>query len=191
MARPVRQRKGKRAVAGTGQMDLVRSLGADAIIDYTKNDFTQLDGRYDLIAVFGGGDSVSRLRRALTPKGTLVLAGGEGGGKWLGRGGRLIYAPFLSPFVSQRLVGFSVKQPRRSSALRGLIEAGEVTPVVGRTYQLSEVPTRCATSSLGRAEAARPSSRSENRLMTSAPITRPSRTPDGRLRSHRGHPWDA
>ena len=96
-------------VCSTGQMDLVRSLGADAIIDYTKDDFTQLDERYDLIVVFGGGDSVSRLRRALTPKGTLVVAGGEGGGRWLGRGGRLIYAPLMSPFVSQRLVGFGVK----------------------------------------------------------------------------------
>jgi NADPH:quinone reductase-like Zn-dependent oxidoreductase len=123
-------------------MDLVRSLGADAIIDYTKDDFTQLDERYDLIAVFGGGDPVSRLRRALTPKGTLVVAGGEGGGKWLGRGGRLIYAPLLSPFVSQRLVGFSVKHNSDDlSALRGLIEAGEVTPVVGKTYRLPEVPT--------------------------------------------------
>ena len=84
-------------VCSTGQMDLVRSLGADAVIDYTKEDFTQLDERYDLIVVFGGGDSVSRLRRALTTKGTLVVAGGEGGGKWLGRGGRLIYAPSWPP----------------------------------------------------------------------------------------------
>jgi NADPH:quinone reductase-like Zn-dependent oxidoreductase len=129
-------------VCSTGQMDLVRSLGADAIIDYTKDDFTQLDERYDLIVVFGGGDSVSRLRRAVTPKGTLVVAGGEGGGKWLGRGGRLIYAPLLSPFVSQRLVGFGVKHNSDDlSALRALIEAGEVTPLVGETYQLSEVPT--------------------------------------------------
>jgi NADPH:quinone reductase-like Zn-dependent oxidoreductase len=128
-------------VCSTGQVDLVRSLGADAIIDYTKDDFTQLDERYDLIVVFGGGDSVSRLRRALTPKGTLVVAGGEGGGKWLGRGGRLIYAPLMSPFVSQRLVGFGVKHNSDDlSALRTLIEAGEVTPVVGETYQLSEVP---------------------------------------------------
>ena len=113
-------------------MDLVRRLGADAIIDYTKDDFTQLDERYDLIVVFGGGDSVSSLRRALAPTGTLVVAGGEGGGKWLGRGGRLIYAPLLSPFVSQRLVGFGVKHNSDDlSALRALIEGGEVTPVVG------------------------------------------------------------
>ena len=161
-------------------MDLVRSLGADAIIDYTKDDFTQLDERYDLIVVFGGGDSVSRLRRALTPKGTLVVAGGEGGGKWLGRGGRLIYAPLLSPFVSQRLVGFGVKHNSDDlSALRTLIEAGKVTPVIGRTYQLSEVPTAMRDLKAGRAEAARSSSRSENRVMPRAPITRPSRTPDG------------
>ena len=85
---------------------------------------------------------MSRLRRALTPKGILVVAGGEGGGKWLGRGGRLIYAPLMSPFVSQRLVGFGVKHNSDDlSALRALIEAGKVTPVVGETYQLSEVPT--------------------------------------------------
>jgi NADPH:quinone reductase-like Zn-dependent oxidoreductase len=123
------------------QIELVRSLGADAIIDYTKDDFTQLDQRYDVVVVFGGGDSVSRLRQALTPKGTLVVGGGEGGGKWLGRGGRLIYAPLLSPFVSQRLVGFGVKHNGEDlSALRELIEAGNVRPNVGRTYQLAAVP---------------------------------------------------
>lgn len=128
-------------VCSTGQVDFVRSIGADAIIDYTKDDFTQLDERYDAIIVFGGGDPASRLRRVLTPKGTLVIGGGEGGGKWLGRGGRLIYAPMLSPFVSQRLVGFGVKHNGEDlSALRELIEAGKVTPFVGRTYPLAEVP---------------------------------------------------
>jgi NADPH:quinone reductase-like Zn-dependent oxidoreductase len=128
-------------VCSTGQIDLVRSIGTDAIIDYTKDDFTQLDERYDVIVVFGGGDPVSRLRRALMPKGTLVVVGGEGGGGWLGRGGRLIYAPLLSPFVSQRLVGFGVKHNSEDlSALRELIEAGKVTPIVGRTYPLADVP---------------------------------------------------
>jgi NADPH:quinone reductase-like Zn-dependent oxidoreductase len=128
-------------VCSTTQIDLVRSLGADATVDYTSEDFTQLDERYDLIVVFGGGDSVSRLRPALTSKGTLVVAGGEGGGKWVGRGGRLIYAPLLSPFVSQRLVGFGVKHNRDDlSALRDLIEGGRVTPVVGRTHPLADVP---------------------------------------------------
>jgi NADPH:quinone reductase-like Zn-dependent oxidoreductase len=128
-------------VCSTGQVDFVRSIGADATIDYTKDDFTRLDARYDAIVVFGGGDPVSRLRRALTPNGTLVIGGGEGGGKWLGRGGRLIYAPMLSPFVSQRLVGFGVKHNGEDlSALRELIEAGQVTPTVGRTYPLAEVP---------------------------------------------------
>lgn len=128
-------------VCSTGQVDFVRSIGADATIDYTKDDFTQLGERYDAIIVFGGGDPVARLRRVLTPKGTLVIGGGEGGGKWLGRGGRLIYAPMLSPFVSQRLVGFGVKHNGEDlSALRELIEAGKVTPFVGRTYPLAEVP---------------------------------------------------
>ncbi|HEY5905907.1 MAG TPA: NAD(P)-dependent alcohol dehydrogenase, partial [Actinomycetota bacterium] len=128
-------------VCSTTQIELVRSLGADAIVDYTKDDFTHLDKRYDVIVVFGGGDSVSRLRQALTPEGTLVVGGGEGGGNWLGRGGRLIYAPLLSPFVSQRLVGFGVKHNGNDlSALRELIEAGKVTPIVGRTYPLTGVP---------------------------------------------------
>jgi NADPH:quinone reductase-like Zn-dependent oxidoreductase len=128
-------------VCSTAQIDLVRSLGADAVVDYTRDDFTQLDVRYDVIVVFGGGDPVSRLRRALTPKGTLVIGGGEGGGTWLGRGGRLIYAPMLSPFVSQRLVGFGVRHNGGDlSALRELIEAGKITPAVGRTYPLAEVP---------------------------------------------------
>jgi NADPH:quinone reductase-like Zn-dependent oxidoreductase len=128
-------------VCSTAQIDLVRSLGADAVVDYTKDDFTRLDVRYDVIVVFGGGDPVSRLRRAVTPKGTLVIGGGEGGGTWLGRGGRLIYAPMLSPFVSQRLVGFGVKHNGEDlSALRELTEAGKVRPIVGRTYPLAEVP---------------------------------------------------
>ena len=105
--------------------------------DYTKDDFTQLDERYDLIVVFGGGDSVSRLRRALALKGTLVVAGGEGGGKWLGRGGRLIYAPLLSPFVSQRLVGFGVKHNRRrSSALERRSREARSHPSSGRLSTL-------------------------------------------------------
>jgi NADPH:quinone reductase-like Zn-dependent oxidoreductase len=128
-------------VCSTGQIDVLRSLGADAIIDYTKADFTRGDQRYDVIIVFGGGDSVSRLRRALTRKGTLVVGGGEGGGKWLGRGSRLILAPLMSPFVPQRLVGFGVKHNGQDlSTLRDLIEAGQVSPLVGRTYPLADVP---------------------------------------------------
>jgi NADPH:quinone reductase-like Zn-dependent oxidoreductase len=132
---------GVTGVCSTGQIELVRSLGADAIVDYVEEDFTQLDERYDVIIVFGGGDSVSRLRRALRPEGTLVVGGGEGGGKWLGRGGRLIYAPMLSPFVSQRLVGFGVKHNSDDlSQLRELIESRKVSPQVGTSYALADVP---------------------------------------------------
>jgi NADPH:quinone reductase-like Zn-dependent oxidoreductase len=138
-------------VCNASQVDLVRSLGADETIDHTREDFTTLGTTYDVIIVFGGGDSVSKLRRALTSKGTLVVVGGEGGGKWLGRGSRLIIAPMLSPFVSQRLVGFGVKHDSADlDALRDLIESGKVHPVLGNRYALADVPSAMRDLQAGR-----------------------------------------
>ena len=129
------------AVCSTTKVDLVRSLGADHVIDYTRDDFAEGKQRYDVILDIGGNSSLSRLRRALTPKGTLVIAGGEGGGRWLGGTDRQLRALLLSRFVSQKLTTFISKENHEDMiVLKQLIEAGKVTPVIDRTYPLSAVP---------------------------------------------------
>ena len=129
------------AVCSTTKVDLVRSLGADHVIDYTRDDFAEGTQRYDVILDIGGNSSLSRLRRALTPKGTLVIAGGEGGGRWLGGTDRQLRALLLSRFVSQKLTTFISKENHEDMiVLKELIEAGKITPVIDRTYPLSEVP---------------------------------------------------
>jgi NADPH:quinone reductase-like Zn-dependent oxidoreductase len=129
------------AVCSTTKVDLVRSLGADHVIDYTRDDFAEGKQRYDVILDIGGNSSLSRLRRALTPKGTLVIAGGEGGGRWLGGTDRQLRALLLSRFVSQKLTTFISKENHEDMiVLKQLIEAGKITPVIDRTYPLSEVP---------------------------------------------------
>jgi NADPH:quinone reductase-like Zn-dependent oxidoreductase len=128
-------------VCSTRNVDLVRSLGADHVIDYTQKDFTQGEERYDLILQLAGTRSPSDCRRSLTPEGTLVLSSGESSGRWLGPIGRVIKASLLAPFVSQRLLSFTVNPNGEDLRLvKELIEAGEVTPVIDRTYSLSEVP---------------------------------------------------
>jgi NADPH:quinone reductase-like Zn-dependent oxidoreductase len=128
-------------VCSTTKVDMVRSLGADHVIDYTQEDFTRSGQRYDLILDIGGNPSLSRLRRALAPKGTLVIVGGEAGGRWLGGNDRQLRALLLSRFVGQRLTTFISKENHEDMlVLKELIEAGKVTPVIDRTYQLSEAP---------------------------------------------------
>ncbi|MEC3977139.1 NAD(P)-dependent alcohol dehydrogenase [Amycolatopsis sp. H20-H5] len=128
-------------VCGTAKADLVRSLGADEVVDYTREDFADGSSRYDLILDTAGNRPLSHLRRALTRDGTLVIVGGEGGGKWLGGTERLLRAALLTPFVSQRLRGmFAVERQDDLEFLRKAVEAGEVTPVIDRTYSLAEVP---------------------------------------------------
>ncbi|WP_253904326.1 NAD(P)-dependent alcohol dehydrogenase [Arthrobacter sp. Br18] len=127
-------------VCGTGKLDFVCSLGADHVLDYTRDDFADGARRYDLILDIGGNPELARLRRALKPRGTAVLVGGEGGGTWTGIG-RQLRAVMLSPFVPQRLV--MLMSTQRSSDLRllaGLIEDGTVTPRVGSSYPLDQVP---------------------------------------------------
>jgi NADPH:quinone reductase-like Zn-dependent oxidoreductase len=120
---------------------MVRSIGADHVIDYTREDFAEGDQRYDLILDIGGNSSLARLRRALSPRGTLVIVGGEGGGRWLGGTDRQIRALVLSPFVSQKLGTFVNKENHEDMlVLKELIESGKVTPVIDRTYPLSQVP---------------------------------------------------
>jgi len=127
-------------VCGTRSVDMVRSIGADHIIDYTQQDFTRTGQRYDLILEMARNRSLADLRRALTPKGTLVLVGGSGG-RWFMGTGRTLRAVAVSPFVGQRLRSFFSK-PRGADlvVLKELIEAGKVTPVIDRTFPLSETP---------------------------------------------------
>jgi NADPH:quinone reductase-like Zn-dependent oxidoreductase len=128
-------------VCSTSQVDLVRSIGADHVIDYTRDDVTDGTRQWDLILDTAGRRSLSRLRRALTPQGTLVIVGGEGAGRWLGGFDRSLRAPVLSRFVGQRLRMLASK-PRQDDlqTLRELIEAGKLTPLIDRTYPLREVP---------------------------------------------------
>jgi NADPH:quinone reductase-like Zn-dependent oxidoreductase len=127
-------------VCSTRNLDLVRSLGADHVIDYTREDVTQSGQRYDLVFQLAGTRSPSDLRRALTPTGTLLLSSGESDGRLIGPVDRIIKALLLRPFVRQRLVPFEAKRSGQDLQLmRELIEAGTVTPVIDRTYPLSDV----------------------------------------------------
>ncbi len=130
-------------VCSTNKMDLVRSIGASHVIDYTREDFADGPRRYDVILDTAGNRSLTHLRRALTPKGTLVIVGGEGGGgRWLGGFDRQIFrAPLLSIFVGQTMRPLvSTESLNDLLALKELIEAGKVTPVIDRTYPLSQAP---------------------------------------------------
>ena len=128
-------------IASTSKLDLVRSLGADDVIDYTREDFAEQGKRYDLILDTAGARSLTHLRRALAPRGTLVIVGGESSGTLLGGFGRNLRAQMLSPFVAQELGLFAVKEKGQDlMALTELIEAGKLTPVIGASYPLAEVP---------------------------------------------------
>jgi NADPH:quinone reductase-like Zn-dependent oxidoreductase len=128
-------------VGSTTKLDMVRSIGAHHVIDYTHEDFAEGEQRYDVILEIGGNSSLSRLRRALTPKGTLVIAGGETDGRWLGGTDRQLRALLLAPFVGQKLGTFISRENHADMiVLKQLIEAGKLTPVIDRTYPLSEVP---------------------------------------------------
>ena len=128
-------------VCSTSKVDLVRDLGADEVIDYTREDFTDGTRRFDLILDTAGRRPLSRLRRALTPQGTLVLVGGEGGDRWLGGFQRQIFAPVRSLFTEQKLLGLISKERQQDLlTLRDLIEAGKLTPVIDRTYPLRNAP---------------------------------------------------
>ncbi|NOQ84101.1 MAG: zinc-binding dehydrogenase [Myxococcales bacterium] len=122
-------------------VELVLSLGADHVVDYTKQDFTRGGQRYDLMLDLIGNRSLSECRRALTPKGVYVSCFGLPDRKWLGPMLRLLAMVVLSPFVSQDLVTWVAKPTKEDLLeLKELIEAQKVTPVIDRTYGLSEVP---------------------------------------------------
>ena len=128
-------------VCSTTKTDLVRSIGADRAIDYTREDFAAGRERYDLILDLAGNRRVSQLRRVLTPLGRVVLVGGEGGGQWTGGVGESLMWLALSPFVRQkvRLLMAAIRKEDLQT-LKALIEAGKVTPVIDRTYPLRDVP---------------------------------------------------
>jgi NADPH:quinone reductase-like Zn-dependent oxidoreductase len=128
-------------VCSTTKLDLVRSLGADHVIDYTRDHFADGDHRYDLILDIAGNPPLSELRRALTPTGTAVIVGGEQGGRWTGGFGRTLRAPVVSAFVSQRLAMVTSKERGSDlERLADLFEAGTVVPSVDRIYPLDRVP---------------------------------------------------
>ena len=140
-------------VASTSKLDLVRSIGADHVIDHTVGPFLAGPDRYDAIIDIAGNNKLAHLRRALTARGTLVIVGGETGGRVLGGFvGRSLRALAVSPFVSQALrVLASTENAEDLDALRELIESGKVTPVVERTYPLREVADAIRHVSEGRA----------------------------------------
>jgi len=128
-------------VCSTPKLDLVRSLGADHVLDYSREDFADGRHQYDLVLDIAGNPTLSRLRRALTPHGTAVITGGEEGGSFSGGMNRQLRAVGLSPFVPQRLVMFLAKQRAADlERLTGLIESGKVMPSLDRTYPLGEAP---------------------------------------------------
>jgi NADPH:quinone reductase-like Zn-dependent oxidoreductase len=127
-------------VCSTSKVELVRSIGADEVIDYTREDIAEATRRYDVIFDTAGNREISNLRRILVPKGTLVLAGGEGGGRWLGMG-RVMKAKAMSPFVGQKMTNF-LARPKAAdlTTLKELIEADKIKPMIGSKYPLGEVP---------------------------------------------------
>ena len=126
-------------VCSTAKADMVRSIGADRTIDYTREDIADGGHRYDVILDTGGNRPLRQLRRALTPRGTLVIIGGETDGRWLGGSDRQLRAVMLSPFTSQHLSTLLCSENKADlTALTEMVESGQVTPVIDKVYPLSE-----------------------------------------------------
>ena len=126
-------------VCSAAKADLVRSIGADHVIDYASTDFTDGGHRYDVILDTGGNRSLAQLRRALAPSGTLVIIGGETDGRWLGGSDRQLRALLLSPMVKQKLGTFMASENSADlMILRDLLESGKVTPVIDVAYPLAQ-----------------------------------------------------
>ena len=126
-------------VCSTGNLGLVASLGADHVIDYTREDFTATAEKFDVVFQLGGMDSPARCRRALTPRGRLVLCSGDSEGAWIGPLGRFMQAPLMSPFVKQKLMGLEAKRSREDLVeLARLVDEGALRPIIDRSYPLAE-----------------------------------------------------
>jgi NADPH:quinone reductase-like Zn-dependent oxidoreductase len=139
-------------VCSTAKTDLVRAIGADHVIDYTRDDFADAKHRYDVILDIGGNSRLSHLRRALTARGRLVIVGGENGGRWLGGTDRQLRALLLSPLVSQKLGTFIASENAKDlTVLRDLIESGKIAPAIDQTYPLSQTPAAIRHVQEGRA----------------------------------------
>lgn len=127
-------------VCSTGKTELVRSLGADHVVDYGLDDFADGDPRYDVILDIGGNSRLSHLRRALSANGRLVIVGGETGGRWLGGFDRQLRAMLLSPLVGQKLGMLGVSENAADlSVLRELLASGRVTPAIDRSFPLKDL----------------------------------------------------
>lgn len=139
-------------VCSTGKVDFVRSLGAHHVVDYTRDDLGDPGHRYDLVVDCAGNRPLSRLRRVLAPAGTLVIIGGEGGGRLLGGVQRLLGAALLSRFGGRTLTGLMAQDSGEDVAALGeFIESGKVTPALDRTFALGEVPEAVRYVRAGRA----------------------------------------
>jgi len=139
-------------VCSTAKTDLVRSIGADHVVDYTREDFADGEHRYDVILDIGGNSRLSHLRRALTDHGRLVMVGGETGGRWLGGMDRMLRAILLFRLVSQELSTFIASENSADlGVLRDLIESGKIAPAVDWTYPLRETPAAIRHFQEGRA----------------------------------------
>jgi NADPH:quinone reductase-like Zn-dependent oxidoreductase len=126
-------------VCSTRNVDMVRSIGADHVIDYTKEDFTRSGKQYDFILDNVANHSLTDLRHALTPTGTLIPNGGGFDHRWMASGGRIVRAAVLFRFGGQKLGNFLMSANQQDLiVLKELIEAGKVTPVMDRTYPLSQ-----------------------------------------------------
>ncbi|TMF53238.1 MAG: NAD(P)-dependent alcohol dehydrogenase [Chloroflexi bacterium] len=135
-------------VCSTSKVETVKSIGADRVIDYTKD---EIAGRYDVIIDTGGNTSLARLRNLLKPDGTLVIVGGEGGGDWFGIGRQL--TAMLSRSKGQKLRSFICKENHEDLlVLKELIEASKLTPFVGKTFPLSAVADAIRYLEMGRAQ---------------------------------------
>lgn len=141
-------------VCGTTKVDLVRSIGAAAVIDYTTDDFTRSGQRYDVVIDIGGRHPVRACRRALTRDGTLVAIGGPRG-RWVQPAAHIFAALAMSPFVPQRMVLADVMKCSQNKqnlvTLTGLIETGAISPVVDRSFPFDEIPAAVAYQEAGHA----------------------------------------